>query len=318
MTWPSGSRIDRSQLSYKLKRVTQGLFIAGDWGTTRLRLVLCDAAGILERRTGPGVGQSDRSPQDIFLSLSADWRAAHGPLPAFFCGMVGSRMGWREVPYAPCPADPHSLAEGALSFEAEGCAISLAPGLTCRNPQGAPDVMRGEETQILGALLAHPGLAEGRHLLVLPGTHTKWVELRDGAIHSFMTVPTGEIFGLLRAHSTLAKGAPTDAVPTSAGFAQGLARTERLLPSLFEVRTRQLIDGMAAPDALGFLSGLLIGSEVGGALESFPGFETARLIGDPALSALYSAALSTHKVTSMMLDGGDCSFAGLRSIFKKT
>jgi 2-dehydro-3-deoxygalactonokinase len=295
--------------------VTRKLFIAGDWGTTRLRLVLCDEAGILDRKTGPGIGQLDGSPEQAFLALSADWRAAHGPLPAYFCGMVGSRMGWREVPYAPCPADPHSLAKGALSFESEGSRIALAPGLACTNPQGAPDVMRGEETQILGALLSHPDLAQGRHLLVLPGTHTKWVELRDGAIQTFMTVPTGEIFALLRAHSTLAKGAPETAVPSARGFAQGLARKEKLLPSLFEVRSRQLIDAMPPADALGFLSGLLIGSEIEAALDSFQGFAEARLIGDPALSALYAEALATHKVTGSMLDGGDCAFAGLRSIF---
>jgi 2-dehydro-3-deoxygalactonokinase len=229
--------------------------------------------------------------------------------------MVGSRMGWREVPYAQCPADPHSLSRGALGFTAGGVDISLAPGLTCTNPQGAPDVMRGEETQILGALLSHPELAQGQRLLVLPGTHTKWVELRDGAIQSFMTIPTGELFALLRTHSTLAKGAPDDAVPTAQGFAQGLARKEALLSSLFEVRTRQLIDNMPAADALGFLSGLLIGAEVAGALQSFPGFGEVSLIGDPALSALYAEALKTHKVDSSALDGGDCAFAGLRSIF---
>ena len=297
--------------------MTHGLFIAGDWGTTRLRLTLCDRDGILDRRDGPGIGQLEGSPEQAYLSLSAGWRAAHGALPAYFCGMVGSRMGWREVAYAPCPADPHSLNLGALGFEAEGAPVFLVPGLACTNPRGAPDVMRGEETQILGALLSDPDLARGRHLLVLPGTHSKWVELRDGAIQGFMTVPTGEIFALLRAHSTLVKGAPEDAVPTSRGFAQGLARKEKLLPSLFEVRTRQLIDAMPAADALGFLSGLLIGAEVDAALDSYGGFGRVRLIGDPALSALYSEALSTHKVKSSRLDGGDCAFAGLRSIFKK-
>jgi len=297
--------------------VTHSFFIAGDWGTTRLRLALCGPDGILDRRTGAGIGQLDGSPEDIFLSLSADWRADHGALPAYFCGMVGSRMGWREVPYAPCPADPHSLSRGALTFTAGGVEVSLAPGLTCTNPQGAPDVMRGEETQILGALLSHPELATGRHLLILPGTHTKWVELEDGAIQSFMTVPTGEIFALLRAHSTLAKGAPEDAVPSSRGFAEGLACKEPLLPALFQVRTRQLIETMPAADALGFLSGLLIGSEVEAALNSYAGYGEARLIGDPALSALYSEALSPHKLITTTLDGGDCAFAGLRSIFKK-
>ena len=291
--------------------MTQGLFIAGDWGTTKLRLALCDGTGILDRREGPGIGQLDRPPEEVFLALSADWRVARGPLPAYFCGMVGSRMGWREVPYAPCPADPHSLSRGALSFSVEGIAVSLAPGLTCTNPQGAPDVMRGEETQILGALLTHPDLARGRHLLALPGTHTKWVELRDGAIHSFMTSPTGEIFALLRSQGTL-KTADT---ATPRGFAQGLARKGHLLQALFETRTRQLIDGLSPEDAAGFLSGLLIGADVAGALDCYPGFAQVHLIGEPALSTLYAEALTSHKVDSSALDGGDCAFTGLRSIF---
>ncbi|HMA51344.1 MAG TPA: 2-dehydro-3-deoxygalactonokinase [Magnetospirillaceae bacterium] len=291
--------------------MTRELFIAGDWGTTTLRLALCDRAGIIERRTGPGVGRSAEPPEAVFLSLSADWRAAHGSLPAYLCGMVGARIGWREVPYASCPADPHSLSRGALTFEAAGCAISLAPGLTCTNPQGAPDVMRGEETQILGALLTHPDLAQGRHLLALPGTHTKWVELRDGAIHSFMTSPTGEIFALLRSQGTL-KTADT---ATPRGFARGLARKGHLLQTLFETRTRQLIDGLSAEDAAGFLSGLLIGADVAGALDCYPGFQQVHLIGEPALSALYAEALTSHKVDSSAVDGGDCAFAGLRSIF---
>lgn len=297
--------------------MSQGLFIAGDWGTTRLRLVLCDQTGILDRRNGPGIGQPGQVPEDVFLSLSAEWRAAHGPLPAYFCGMVGSRMGWREVPYAPCPADPHSLCQDALTFSAGGITVAIAPGLCCTNPLGAPDVMRGEETQILGALIADPELARGRRLLALPGTHSKWVELRDGAIESFMTVPTGELFALLRTHSTLAKGAPEDTVPTAAGFSGGLARRRPLLSSLFEVRTRQLIEGLAAADALGFLSGLLVGAEIDSALASYPGFAEVRLIGDPTLSGLYTEALAMHEVATSTLDGGDCAFAGLRSIFKK-
>jgi 2-dehydro-3-deoxygalactonokinase len=298
--------------------VTQDLFIAGDWGTTKLRLALCDRNGIRERRDGPGIGQLAGAPAAVFLDLSAAWRAAHGPLPAYLCGMVGSRAGWREVPYAPCPADPRSLAAGAAIFDLDQGRISIVPGLSCLNPLGGPDVMRGEETQILGALLLHPALSRGRHLLVLPGTHSKWVELEDGSIRHFLTVPTGEVFALLRAHSTLAKAAPPEAAPNRAGFAQGLARRGPLPQILFETRARQLIDGMPAEEALGFLSGLLIGADVTGALDSFPGFARTHLIGDPALCRLYAEALAFHNVDSSALDGGDCAFAGLRSIFKKT
>lgn len=303
--------------------VTKGLFIAGDWGTTRLRLALCDETGFLDRKAGTSVVSSDQPAQSAFFTLAADWRRDHGPLPLYLCGMVGSRNGWRETAYAPCPADPRSLRAAALHFEAEGHAVSIVPGLTCTNPLGAPDVMRGEETQILGAILQHPALSEGRHLLALPGTHTKWVALEDGAVQSFLTTPTGEFFALLRAHSTLTKAAPDTQPATPAGFAAGVARGREvrgkagLLQTLFETRTRQLIDGMAAEDAVGFLSGLLIGGDVDGALGCFGIPDRVHLIGDPVLAALYAEALLGAGVASEQFDGTDCAFAGLRAIFER-
>lgn len=299
------------------------LFIAGDWGTTRLRLALCDAEIIRDSKTGPGISALTVSPETAFLTLTADWRRDHGALPVYLCGMVGSRNGWREAPYAPCPADPRTLRAAALLFEAEGHPVSIVPGLTCTNPLGAPDVMRGEETQILGAILSHPTLSQGRHLLALPGTHTKWVALEDGSVQRFMTTPTGEFFALLRAHSTLTKAAPDTQPATPAGFAAGVARSRELqgraglLQTLFETRTRQLIDGMAAEDAVGFLSGLLIGGDVDGALACFGKPALVHLIGEPALAGLYAEALAGAGVASEMLDGTDCSFAGLRAVFER-
>jgi 2-dehydro-3-deoxygalactonokinase len=236
--------------------------------------------------------------------------------------MVGSRNGWRETAYAPCPADPRTLRDAALEFEAEGFSISIVPGLTCTNPLGAPDVMRGEETQILGAILSHPGLSKGRHLLALPGTHTKWVALENGSVRNFMTTPTGEVFALLRAHSTLTKAAPDTQEATPAGFAAGLARGRELrgraglLQTLFETRTRQLIDGLPAEDAVGFLSGLLIGGDVDGALACFGAPDRVHLIGEPALAGLYAEAMAKAGVGSDLLDGTDCAFTGLKAIFE--
>lgn len=303
--------------------MTEGLFIAGDWGTTRLRLALCDGSGVLDRKAGSSIVTGGQSPQSAFFALTADWRRDHGPLPLYLCGMVGSRNGWRETAYAPCPADPRSLRAAALCFEEAGHPVSIVPGLTCINPLGAPDVMRGEETQILGAILQNPTLAQGRHLLAMPGTHTKWVALEDGSVRCFLTAPTGEFFALLRAHSTLTKAAPDTQPATPAGFAAGVARARDvpsgagLLQILFETRTRQLIDKMAAEDAVGFLSGLLIGGDVDGALACFGKPARAFLIGEPALAALYAQALAGADVKSEILDGTDCAFAGLRAIFER-
>jgi 2-dehydro-3-deoxygalactonokinase len=305
------------------KAVTEGLFIAGDWGTTRLRLALCDESGFLDQKAGPSTVALAQSAQAAFFSLAADWRRDHGPLPLYLCGMVGSRNGWRETTYAPCPADPRTLRAAALHFEAEGHPVSIVPGLTCTNPLGAPDVMRGEETQILGAILLHPALSQGRHLLALPGTHTKWVELEGGSVQRFMTTPTGEFFALLRAHSTLTKAAPDTQPATPAGFAAGVARSREvrgragLLQTLFETRTRQLVDGMAAEDAVGFLSGLLIGGDIDGALACFGVPDQVHLIGEPGLAGLYAEALAGAGVQSERWDGTDCAFAGLRAIFER-
>ena len=294
--------------------MAERLFIAGDWGTTRLRLALCDDTGIIERRAGPGIGALTQTPEAAFLSLSAGWRAEHGPLPAYFCGVAGSRTGWREVPYVPCPADPNALGHGALRFAAGDVPVALAPGLSCVNPLGAPDVMRGEETQILGALISNPELRQGRHLLVLPGTHSKWAVLEDGEIRTFMTSPTGEIFALLRGQGSLALA--DDVQASKAGFERGLADSSGpLLQRLFETRSRRLVEDMPPEDALGLMSGLLIGAEIGGTLACFPGFPKIFLIGDPSLSTLYADALAMHKLDSSILDGEDCVFAGLRSIF---
>src|SRR5476649_2586079 len=159
--------------AYRRPPMSRAAFIAGDWGTSRLRLYLCDTAGnVLARGEGEGASVADCAGR--FAASVASWDKAHGALPAVLSGMVGSTIGWREVPYLKCPAKPATIADAALRFEADGRAIAILPGLSCVGKTGAPDVMRGEETQILGALRLHPHLAKGRHALCLPGTHTKW------------------------------------------------------------------------------------------------------------------------------------------------
>ena len=199
--------------------MSRAAFIAGDWGTSRLRLYLCDAAGqVLARTQGAGAAVPDCAGR--FAAAVADWDRAHGRLPAVLGGMVGSTIGWKEVPYLECPARPQAIAGAALRFAADGRAIAIAPGLKCTNPVGAPDVMRGEEVQILGALRLHPELARGGHLLCMPGTHVKWVQLRDGAVGRFQTALSGELFELLAGHSVLARGGGS-ADPQSPAFALG-------------------------------------------------------------------------------------------------
>jgi 2-dehydro-3-deoxygalactonokinase len=182
-------------------------FIAGDWGTSHLRLFLCDADGVAhDSNSGPGAAEVSGHFEDVFASSTAQWEELHGALPAVICGMVGSSIGWTEAPYVPCPAHPEQIAEACTALK--GGRIQIVPGLSCRNRFNAPDLLRGEETQILGALAREDRLRQGRWLLCLPGTHTKWVVVEDGLVREFFTAPTGELFALLRDRSVLVRKPP--------------------------------------------------------------------------------------------------------------
>src|SRR6185437_10031699 len=282
-------------------------YIAGDWGTSRLRLSLCLEERVLETRQGPGIGALPGPAAETLGSLIAGWRESYGPLPLVLCGMAGSRNGWRETPYLPCPADLRALGEAALRFEADGAPVAIAPGLSCKNRLGAPDVMRGEETQIAGALALHPGLGTGRHLLCLPGTHSKWAYLEDGVVRDFLTALTGELFALLRDGSTLTRaaragtggesqGAPGTPQESKDGFERrleaALAPGAASLPhALFAVRSQKLIDGRSHDWALSYLSGLMIGADVHGAIPLFGRLGEVVLIGDVALNERDAQAL---------------------------
>lgn len=292
--------------------------IFGDWGTSRLRLFLRQGKMVLDRRDGPGISALTKSPRETFLDLVGDWREA-GPSQALLCGMVGSRNGWQEAAYAPCPANAADIRERLLHIDADGLPVAIVPGLSCRNALGGPDVMRGEETQILGALSLNPELAKGRHLLALPGTHTKWVVVEDGAITSFLTAPVGELYALLREHSILAKAAPGDGPESPEGFARGVARIveqgpARLPHLIFETRSRQLLDGLPKDEAMGFLSGLLIGGDTATTSTWFGDLGQVSLIGAPALSALYAQAIAAHGGTSVTVDGDAAVLAGLTTL----
>lgn len=292
--------------------------IFGDWGTSRLRLYLRQGKSVLDRRDGPGVSALTKSPQETFLDLVGDWREAQ-PSGAILCGMVGSRIGWVEAPYAPCPATAGDLRERVLRLEADGLPVSIVPGLSCVNPLGGPDVMRGEETQVIGALELDATLKRGRHLLVLPGTHSKWTVVEDGAITGFLTAPVGETFALLRQHSTLAAGVGADVEGSAEGFAMGLARIADkgpvLLPHLlFETRSRQLLESLPAADAMGFLSGLLIGADAAAARQWFGDLGKVILVGAPALNNFYGQAIASQGGDVTGIDGDAAVLAGLTTL----
>jgi 2-dehydro-3-deoxygalactonokinase len=301
-------------------------FIAGDWGTSHLRLSLCDDAGnAMETITGPGVAGLDRDLGTTFFSLVREWQSGRDPLPAVLCGMAGSTLGWREVPYLACPIHPEKIARGAVCFEEAGRHIAIAPGISCRNRLLGPDVMRGEETQILGALRRNPELAADTQLLCMPGTHSKWVLMRDGVIEHFLTGVTGELFDVLSRHSVLVGKTDSTQSFSRPAFESALEQTKlhpdaELIHLLFEVRSRQLSKELKPRDAASYLSGLVIGQDVAGAVRLFRNelahVKRTTLIGTPALCELYAAPLEMRGLATKSLDGDAASLAGLAALYQ--
>ncbi len=295
--------------------------VAGDWGTSRLRLFLCDADGTaIDSIDGPGASEARDHFPETFDSLLTDWTRQHGALPAILCGMVGSSFGWTQAPYLPCPARPEQIAGACVALRAGR--VRIIPGLSCRNRLDAPDLMRGEETQILGALRLDPALHRGQQLLCLPGTHTKWVLLDEGTVREFLTATTGELFALLCAHSVLVSDSPTRAqsktIAVGPAFTRALEQHQRspdaaLLHRMFEGRSRRLSNELATDDAAAYLSGLMIASDVSGALALLAtAISTPVLIiGAPQLTSLYAAALESQGRESRAIEGSAASLAGL-------
>lgn len=295
-------------------------FIGGDWGTSQLRLFLCDhQSRALDQVDGPGANRVCGAFEKALDTLKRAWTDRYGDLPIVLSGMVGSSMGWVQTPYLPCPVQPEQIAHGCIGLRSGR--IQIVPGLSCRNPLGSPDFMRGEETQVLGALELQPTLQQGRHLLCLPGTHTKWVILEDGQVQTFLTVPTGEIFASLCSQTTLVPNSTKSETDANA-FERGVTRIRQhpqadFLHKVFECRSLRLSGELAAGEAVSFLSGMLIASDVSGAVQllgSSTASPTVHVIGSTQLNQLYSTALRAQECEPRAVDGLAASVAGLARI----
>ena len=272
--------------------------VALDWGSTRLRAwLLGDGGAVLaERQSDAGAstltGGASAYAQAL-TTLASDWLA--DGLPTLACGMVGSAHGWREAPYVRCPTRLDQLhAHLAQVRTGGGVAVHIVPGLIDEPMQSTPDVMRGEETQIVGLVQAHPELAEAACVL-MPGTHSKWVQLRAGVVTGFRTRMTGEVYALLRGHSVLARLMARDDTgwhpeAFDAGvLAAHCANGTDLLGQLFSVRTLGLTQRWPAAALADHLSGLLIGHELAAGLRQADG--ALALAGEAALCERYARAL---------------------------
>ena len=278
-----------------------------DWGTTPCRAYLVGADGAVLDRVADGAGilKVENGAFGAALdTMVGRWDAA---LPVLLSGMIGSRQGWVEAPYARCPAGADDVVKALTTVDHGRRTISLVPGLSTEN-DAMPDVMRGEETQIFGAL-ALSGQTDG--LFLLPGTHSKWAYATGGRIASFRTFMTGEVFGALKDHTILGRlmNEGSDAEGFARGVREGAAvgSAGALLNRMFATRTYGLMDKLSGAALSDYLSGLLIGAEIAEATRRSKGAVT--IIASPALAQRYTDALGLlgHQST---LAPDDCVAAG--------
>ena len=272
-------------------------FVAIDWGSSNFRAYRVTSTGrVLERlATGEGVANLTREGMAKAVAVvAARWPSETDAL--FCCGMIGSSVGWAEVPYLKCPISPEQIALQMTPMEIQGQTILVSPGLTCRSEDGSPDVIRGEEVLCLGSLRGNDLFSQGRGLLCLPGTHTKWVAIEDGSIHAFSTSLVGELYGALST-SNVFRNHLQGTASVSEAFLRGVdygASGGGLTRLLFTVRSRSVLGELPHDDAPSYASGVLIGNDIRDATHVYRRvFETAPLclVGEPELCELYQAAL---------------------------
>lgn len=288
-------------------------FIAIDWGTTNRRAYLVGQDGAILDQMEDDAGVAGIAA-DAFPAAIAEITGRLGNHPLLMAGMIGSNRGWREVPYVPSPATLADLS-GHISNVGQD-EVAIVPGVSWKG-SGQADVMRGEEVQLFGLL----ALQGGKDMVVChPGTHTKWAEVKDGAIRRFRTCMTGELFALLRDHSILAPLLERQVEVDDAflgGVDVGLGGSN-LAAELFSVRARVLLGDLPEENAASWISGLLVGADVRfglGFAGSAPHLEIA-VLGRPSLNRLYAAALRRAGMQATEADGAPAFIAGMQAIRK--
>lgn len=290
--------------------------IALDWGTTRARAFLISGVGeVLERRSADQGIQSVPSGgfPAAFEAIAGDLRKVAPEAGIVLAGMVGSRNGWIEAHYVACPASPDEIAAAGMKVTlADGSPATILPGLSC--DEGAFDVMRGEETLIVGL-----GLDDG--IACLPGTHSKWALIEGGRITRFASFMTGEIYGLLRQHSILSRLAEEPSAEDAArGAAEGLAASARpggLLNTAFASRSEVLAGRMPGGAVGPYLSALLVGHEIAGAQALLGRSEAVHLVADGVLAQSYGAALASLGIEARVTTPEAAFVAGVRRLAER-
>ncbi|MBC6535069.1 2-dehydro-3-deoxygalactonokinase [Citrobacter amalonaticus] len=282
-------------------------YIAIDWGSTNLRAWLYQGDKCLEsRQSEAGVTRlNGKSPEAVLAEVTQNWRDS--ATPVVMAGMVGSNVGWKIAPYLPVPASFAAIGEQLTPV---GDNVWIIPGL-CVSRDDNHNVMRGEETQLLGARTLSPS-----SVYVMPGTHCKWVQADAEQIHDFRTVMTGELHHLLLQHSLVGAGLPEQQTSSDA-FAAGLARgidSPAVLPQLFEVRASHVLGNLPREQVSEFLSGLLIGAEVASMRDFIAHEQTITIVAGASLTSRYQLAFHAMGRDVSAVPGDTAFQAGIRSI----
>ncbi len=296
-------------------------WVAVDWGTSNLRVwgIGLDGAAIFSGASDQGMGKLAQADYPgVLTRLVADHLAPDGrQIDVIVCGMAGARQGWLEAPYVTTPTSLDDLLGKAVRPAMPGSRLlpRILPGI-CQTSPGVEDVMRGEETQLLGLTTLLPGFSG---VVCMPGTHCKWVRLEGRRVERFTSAMTGELFEILKVHSVLRhsfNGEP-DAADREQGLTDGLeaglAEPEKLMTHLFRVRAASLLSNRQPGWCAGYLSGLLVGAEIGGQRDWIEGSGEIPLIGGDTLARIYARGLSMIGVASRRLDATDAVLAGLKA-----
>nr|WP_321461303.1 2-dehydro-3-deoxygalactonokinase [uncultured Cohaesibacter sp.] len=290
-----------------------------DWGTTSFRAWLLDAdTGVVlaEISQGKGMRALQRSEfADYARSQLDGWRLNDAEvIPVYLAGMVGAPQGWQQAPQPPLPMRGEELVRDIVPVE--GMADTyIIPGVRqAGRPQDA-DVIRGEEVQIFGAMAL---LGRQSGLVCLPGTHSKWCEMREGVFTRFHSSMTGEVYDVMSQHSILSLMADTGAPFDADGFDKGLEQIEGeggLLNHLFKARARVLYGDLEQSQTASFLSGMLIGSEIKAMRSLYDCSEgEVLLVCADRLAKPYEHALTRKGVACRHISSREATLAGVRAL----
>lgn len=287
---------------------------AVDWGTSQFRIWLLDQEGNIVARHESDEGLLVASETGFAAIMEKHLSALGAPstLPVIVCGMAGSRNGWKEARYLEAPCQLEAVTHNCVKIEGHVRDIRILPGIAQRDVRH-PDVMRGEETQLLGVA----SLANSAQFISLPGTHSKWVSIENGMVKSFATFMTGELFALLAENSVLkfTLDEDWDVDPASKNFLSAveiaIEDPGSVSNKLFEIRSDGLLNNASSSAAASHLSGLLIGLEIAGVIGRYGKLDRVMVIASDKLSKAYSAALRYRGISVENCDGEEVAVYGL-------